>query len=253
MRKDFYKASDVLFGLRQEYIKVQKKLELLKLMTDISFDKQIIDIDYYVHLCRELDIKPEIVCFFEQNPDTLKGFIEHVKKDVLKTYIYGGNRAKLSTDENGNFNLLHNDYQAYIPELHTEQFKKTVEEIINSKLFDSGNKRNILTENEMTNISIDGSSMRLHIPKYNTIEYCADKDSLFFRCDQLIDNNFIERNLNLLIDSDELGFCQQQLIDESGVEDKKIYIENDGTLSDNAVFRIDEGEKSIRLVKKIRY
>lgn len=260
--KEIYKSSEIIFGSREKLLELQRKLHLLKELTDISDCKEIKDIYYYC--IKEDKLDPRIRCVFEQNPRTLRGIIDFLKKDILTTYVYGGNISDVVVDGNGKYKLSDNTrrFVASIKDENQQKYKEIVEELINSKFYKNFTFGSFEEEDTSNVIQQDtdeicviryiepkpmmlSSCLLIYTPSSDIITVLADKNVE-------INQETISLMFDVGIDARLLSDYQKSLIDNTKSSTKPIFFDGQINAKKRVDLSIDEHNDSIilRKVKK---
>lgn len=255
-----YKGSEIIFGTRDEYLKLQDKLDALRKLTCISQDKQIKDVNFYIRKDRN-DTKPNLYCTFLQNEKTLRGLKEHIEKDILHTYIYGRNISEVLKNNNNKYFIPHSAYYAFVRDEDQKEFGKIAKEVLNSDFCNKSNFSYINGEEARTSLS--KSSNGIHIN--NSLELIYDKPNFICQLDYLSDEDIIrilghddmpvtkdmiERMLNVKVKAEYLTEYERNLIDNSISASKPIYIDDSIDEKKKITLSIEEDEEKIRIMKK---
>jgi len=258
--KKSYKAAEIIFGTRDEYLKLSDKFHALRDLTCISQDKQIKDINYYIR--KDInETKPNLYCAFLQNEKTLRGLKQHIEKDILHTYIYGRNISEVLKNNNNKYFIPHSAYYAFIKDEDQKEFGKIVKDILNSDFCNKSNFSYINGEEARTSLS--KSSNGIHIN--NSLELIYDKPNFICQLDYLSDEDvirilghddmpitkdMIERMLNVSVKSEYLTEYERDLIDNSISASKPIYIDDSIDEKKEITLSIEEDEEKIKIMKK---
>ena len=258
--KKIYTGAEIIFGTRNEYLDLNNKFKKLRDLTDISNDKQIKDIDFYIRKDVK-EKKPELYCDFKQNDKTLRGLKEHLEKNVFHTYVYGRNISKVLKSNNDEYFLPHDFYNAYISKENQKEFGKIATEILNSDFCNNSKFSYISCEESLC--SLTKNSNGIHI--YNELgliydkadflcylDYFADEDKIrVFGNEQIpITKDMIERMLNVTIKAEDLTEYERELIDSSKSAVKPIYIDDSIEAKKDIKLSIKEEKDKIRLLIK---
>lgn len=258
--KKTYTGAEIIFGTRDEYLKLNDKFHALRDLTCISQDKQIKDVHYRVSKDKT-ELKPELYCTFEQNEKTLRGLRHHLEKNVFHTYVYGCNISKVLKNNNNKYFIPHHLYYAFIKDEDQKQFGKIAKDILSS---DFCNKMNFLyTSCEEPHSSLTKNSSGINI--YNSIALLYDKPNflcdlyyfaeediirIFGHDDMPITKDMIERMLNVTVKAEDLTEYERQLIDSSKSASKPIYIDDSIEVKKDIKLGINEYEDKIRIYQK---
>lgn len=133
MKENNYTLKEVIFGSREEYLKIQRDLEFLRTLCD-SKDKNVKDFEFRLFKLRQR--KPEIFCEFIQNPSTLRGniigliriidkFFESLEDPDFQT-------GKCLKNNNNEYYIMNKYYNAFVKAGKQKKFAMVFEEILNS-------------------------------------------------------------------------------------------------------------------------
>ena len=258
--KKTYKGSEIIFGTRDEYLKLYDKLDALRKLTCISQDKQIKDVHYRVSKDKT-ELKPELYCTFEQNEKTLRGLRHHLEKNVFHTYVYGCNISKVLKNNNNKFFIPHHYYYSYIKDENQKEYGKIVKDILNSDFCNKSNFSYMSGEEAHSSITKESNgiciynSMELVYGKTNflcDLYYYAEDDCfiIFGHDDMPITKEMIERMLNVKVKAEDLTEFERNLIDNSLSSSKPIYIDDSIGEKKKITLSIEEDEEKIRIMKK---
>ena len=254
-----YRAADVLFALRQEYIEIGKKLYLLSCLTDFSKNKNLIGVNYRVEHEKEgySNNEARLIGELIQNPKTLLGVIDYLKKEVFDTYNYGSNRVYVTDTVSGKYVLTYDDfvpvsgrYAASIPERSQEMYGNIAREILTSELFKVENQRELYSEGEEGKLLLEVEQPKLYAGDGYCFGFSGETyDKAYAHGEGELVSETIKA-LNMTFYGDELTEYQKSLIEKSGIQDKKIYIPSTEPALVEANFDVHENEGSIILIKK---
>ncbi len=252
-----YRTIDVLVGLRSKYLQVQKNLDILGLITNVSADRSLLRARYAAINPHDMSGKPEIVCTFEDNTRTLKGKINYLRKYVFGTYRWGLDSDHLVRDEKGNFVLSSSPdrvekprHKAVIGPDWQEDVNNLINEIVTSSLYNPENQKDLTSDDlEFIVRLVDGFDLFSRTGDYR-LSYHEHNDTLYVRGDGELIRSTRDALENHLFDESKLTPFQKDVIAESGVQGKKLYITTDGPALERVTFSISDDENSILILKK---
>ncbi len=259
MKKN-YTGAEIIFGTRNEYLDLNDKFRKLRDLTDISRDKQIKDVDFYVRKDTKEE-KPDLYCTFKQNDKTLRGLKEHLEKDVFHTYVYGRDIAKVLRSNNDEYFLPHDFYNAYISKENQKEFGKVATEILNSDFCNNSNFSYISCGENLCSLTKNSNGIYI----YNELGLIYDKPDFLCHLDYLayediirifgneqmpITKDLIERMLNVTIKAEDWTDYEKRLIDSSKSASKPIYIDDSIEAKKDIKLGISEYEDKIRIYQK---
>lgn len=260
MDKEFYTAKEIIMGTRSEY---QKNEILLKKLKDMVYsnDKEVKD--FYFEVFKYLSHKePEILCTFEQNEKTLRGFIWKLEIK-LGTYIYGRETNEIKKDINGKYKIGNYHYDAFIKEGMEEKFDLLIKEILSSDFitkmgFDCKSKWGTPEDIYMM---LDPLRIDIHLDTHQGnmwtwLDYTPRED-LFYavREGKEFDDEMIYHLLDFKVPATSLSDYHRQIIESSPSTDKpvKIYAGDEDFDRNRFNLLINEDNDKITLTKtKIR-
>ncbi len=252
-----YRTIDVLMGLRSEYVKLQGKLEVLGLLTDISADRSVSRARYSVVRPHDMSDKPEIVCVYDDNPRTLRGKINYLRKYVFGTYIWGIDDDYPMRDKKGNIVLSGSQYKiekskhrAVVNQDMQDIFGNLFDEILSSSIYRYENQ-NDLTSDDLKLIArlADGFALFSRSGDYR-LDYSEHSDCLHVRGDGELVRATKDALENHMFDGIKLTEYEKELMASSGSVGKKLYVTSYGPALERTTFDISEDENSILLIKK---
>ena len=248
-----YSTKEILFGSREEYLKHQKYLNLLKSLC-VCFDKQVADFNFMIS-SKAGD--PVLICKYSQNIKTLKGLISYLRI-ITKTYTYGDEFGECKNLGSNYFVISSPKFNAEVKEKDMKKFGKIVEELLNSDWVQNVNFKSIQSSTYGNRndyslfLSPDSVTVTSKSLGFNSsLSYYPRINSILVNCEKghVVTNELIENLLYSTFKASSLSDYQRKIIDNSQSKDKKIKFESSVPDSSSMRLNIDELEKSIVLVK----
>ena len=269
-----YSLSEIVFGTRQKYIELQKRLKRLEELTDISKAKNVSQISYKPVVQKiyestdkgieEINI-PKLEYELLITPRKMERIIEYIKRKLLANYTasHSYEVSSLAQDKDDNYyldSILPSDILSIKDQ---EQFQKIVYEILQSDFLRKSSFCHIKTIPFKEEYAFLGCFISQHprgIDAWTVIEegkakmrhcfeYDASDDSISISAIKLsLNKNIVRKVLETTVYASDLSAYQRFLIDNSVSANKPLII--DDVSEPRVNFAIEESEKSIHLVKK---
>jgi hypothetical protein len=260
--RNYFYLREVLFGLRNYYLKYNEYLELLKKYT-INLDKRISN---YYFACDYIHNKNGLLCMFED-----KTFVNKIKQIIVGNPIgLGIDVGRCYKNDNGVWIIDDVKYNTQIDATKQKEFNDLANEILSSLFVKYINNKNIQTVENFNDVSskLYFSTEAILFGMYETIKdvYKDDFDTInianlsYYRYgDSLnisnfknnLDNDTIISILESKIDKNLLNDFHYNSIVNSPSINKKISFDDHIVRCDNVKFFIEEDEENI-VLKKVK-
>jgi hypothetical protein len=262
-----YKASDILFGLRQEYVELAKKLNSMSELTDVSMNRHLTSVRYRVipsEMSEQLHRvlfedkpaeEPRILSDLIRNPKTIFGLISRIEEKLTGNYSFYYWCSSVKKDESGRYIITRDGktptegkYKAVIPAENQEAFGRFVDELLSSPMYSVENLERLKSDDEKSVILLHYFPHLIGEEGFDFKFSDSYEEASSHGEGELITT--ISKMFNAEFDGDSLTEYQKDLIAQSGVQGKKIYFAAERPVLERAIFSIEEDEKDIVLVKK---
>ena len=256
-----YEVKDVVFGLRKEYLEIQKLLdeieELVALPTEkdrvyftIAKDKKENILDLKLALLRKQSF---ILSMIQKLGKNVKGTNEY--RIPLHNLIQGGEHGliivdskdiALPSDSNEIYRLadkvLSNRLVNNAPHRISYSEKYTDDVSIKREINVSPLSMAVHSWEKKENCNSTPSEFLSYLPESDIIRYASYYD--------LAMSPLLSRCLESSVDASSLTKVEKEIINNSGVRDKKVTIEQQSILQENVDYNIEETHDEIRLIRK---
>ena len=235
--RDFYKASEILFGTREKYLELRKEILALEALTDISKNRRIRNVKYSISE-DYMDIpdneQRKIRYSLIENQYNLKGFI-----DYFASFVFSGfhdfphsitySSGNLRKDKNGKYS-----FDEGINIANQEKFEQIVERILEMDFVKSMDFRHFRIGNNIDNptfsIGQNGITISaIYHPHMCFLNYSLQHDSLVMGLigkPHPVTRENMQELLNLEVEASKLSDYQKSLIDSSKSATKKFLIDD---------------------------
>ena len=238
-----YKFKDILVGFRRGYLEIKKEID------DIEKNIKILDseLNKYKVLLNS-DNSNLVVYFFDKEKSIIAALINIENKLGIPVYNLENLNYDSSIDD---FYHFKNDIKHFhVAILNLKEFNNKIQRILESEFTKMMQKDNITTNykdnsylleydyNHLSQEITDGNS------NLSNIIYYPNKDLIKFSYLGNLDNNLLNKELNVLYDRTLFNDYQRSLIDD---EKKDIVLYNKDRTSE---FNIIEEDKRLVLIKR---
>jgi len=249
---EYFTIKQLLFGLRNEYVESQKKLQRIRDCIIKSEDNIEYDIYYDVDIQNEIY---SLICEINNQKKLMEKIVSYLSAPRLSEYTFKGTKFqtyKLSFRENNhpteriavNYDrllILHDR----VEDILSSEFGKYM---ILPYFYDKENNTDLLlNQNFISTAVYEGSKIPpasvFYKPKKDAIEMLG-----FY--DYIVEND-IHRMMNIKIPADKLNSYIISTIKNHNVKDKDLIIDGLKNVREKQSFSIDEQEKTIKLTKKM--
>ena len=232
-----YKASEIIFGIRPQFLELRKKLIMLEALTEAKKNKRIGKVLYGTQITSEYNYTPpEIKCEILQDAHTIKGFFDYlwkylVWKDSNPVLLES---STLKQDENGNYVFEEPEIGKLITIRDYERFKAVIEEILQMEFFQKMEFKRKYDDKDShihTGLGVYGVDVGnvLSTKRGGYLNYFGNTDTIQALMSpstrDRLNANLIKELLNTEVRGLELTDYQKSLIDNSESARKKIVID----------------------------
>lgn len=248
MREEMYQLKDIIFGLRIEYLKIQKEIEKLKKLV-LENDKRIVEYETCFAITQKTEF-PALISRLKIKQGSIEKKINNLEsrlkssKSLIREFEFVIDKETLHQSvgkikfgkRNGDIRY---EYIKKIDSILTSPFSK---EVRDTKITE-GNIDNLY-------ISCNGISFYKHSDRYQTdINYSKEKDTLsvFRHYPGLITPEYIQHILQFPFAKKFFSDYMQESIEKNREIDKKIEIPNICSCYYGEEFNIIEEDKKIIL------
>ena len=240
--KEKYTVKEVIFGQREEYIKLQRDLSFLKELCDTN-DENIKDFNF------RLSNENNIYCDFIIEPNNLKGIFTELLSLLKRNTSYAE-----CVKEEDKIKIINRYYNVFIKPEYMNKFNKIYNEIICSPFINNFNFGYNLCNSFLHYIYAMPTFIDIGFTcQGKKIRYNANIDKLFLEMSDVISNDLIIDFFNYQIPKEMFSEYQREIIESSKVLDKGfIYsLENNQEKSINlSIIDSTSGNITLRKVRR---
>lgn len=263
-----YRSSEIIFGTRERFLELRKRLLLLEKLTAVSNRKDVKKILYDIVSSDSIGKNgnyntQQFICKLINNRSLLQDIIDYLKSGYFHSPTIVVGNSELEKDFNGNYKFKDSEFNASVSITDQNTFREIIEKIQDSEFFNEMIFKKICKGSEkyfsyvkLGCSGIDVSGI-VKDNRYGNLFYNPELDLL--TCDTLygskifphkITEKEVQKLLDVEVDGSLLTNYQRTLIDNSRSAKKKIIIDN--CYDKIAYFGIEEDDNSIHLVKRKR-
>lgn len=218
--QDSYKIKEIIFGQREEYIKLQRDLEFLRELCGTN-DENIKDFKF---VFSNVNNENNIYCKFITEPKNIKGiFIE-----LLKLFKEDINYGKCLKEENV-YQIVSKYYSAFIKPEYMNKFNKVYKEIMTSDFINTSNFGYKLCNSYLHHIYTSPTFIDIGFDEVGRrIRYDVKRDGLIIEMPDIISSTLIKEFFDYEISKDMFTDYQRKTIESSSALNKEfIYLLED--------------------------
>ena len=259
-----YEVKDVIFGLRSEYLKIQQLLDELEGMVALPTEKDRI----YYSISKSKDEKGNKILDLKLSLLRKQSFILSMIQKLGKN-VMGSNEQRVQLHnliQGGDHGLIIVDSKDIALPEDSNEIYRLADKVLSNPLVNNAPHRISYDERYTDDVSIKREinisplSMAVHSwekkKNYNStpsefVSYLPETDILRYASYyDLAMSPLLSRCLESQVDGDSLTKVEKDIIDNSGVRDKKVTIEQQSILQENMDYNIEETHDEIRLTRK---
>lgn len=259
-----YEVKDVIFGLRSEYLKIQQLLDELEGMVALPTEKDRI----YYSISKSKDEKGNKILDLKLSLLRKQSFILSMIQKLGKN-VMGSNEQRVQLHnliQGGDHGLIIVDSKDIALPSDSNEIYRLADKVLSNRLVNNAPHRISYDERYTDDVSIKREinisplSMAVHSwekkKNYNStpsefVSYLPETDILRYASYyDLAMSPLLSRCLESQVDGDSLTKVEKDIIDNSGVRDKKVTIEQQSILQENMDYNIEETHDEIRLTRK---
>lgn len=250
-KKDYYYLREIIFGLKDEYLKHKNQMELLNHLVSVEDTKnKLKNFEFFIIQCKSLD--PELFCSFVLKLNILQQLVYHFGKKNERNDL-GKGFSRCNFDDKNDLRL---NYCGITLIGQSEEFKAKINEIFNSPFVQNINingMSDVLTIASLLGLSLWHTGIEFSTTEGKYLNYFleANKHIIEIRKDKSnLTSNDLMYMLNTKFPKGEFSEYHREIIESNPDSTKEVEIIDGPLLSENGYAELELLEKGI-LTKKL--